>query len=399
MLFCTLGLGSSAFSLYQPYIISHGGLSNTQGSVVVTVRILFALCSMLFVEKYIKRTGIRWGVTIACLGTSAAFALFAVSSGFISYSIAAAVSGIAYGLGGMVPVSVMINRWFSSHKSLALGLCSAGSGIATILAPPLFTSIIENVSLAAAFMAEAGGVVLIALVVFALLRNDPQAKGLTPLTSGENPKRAVRRDLGGKPLQLNAFMMLAAILMLGMLSNSGFAHLSVLYRTEGFDSATTALLISFVGFAMTVGKCIYGQVVDRLGGYRASYIFFSLLVSGQILCCLAGNGSIVTAFAAMLCLGLGLPLSTVGLTVFAGDASSKEAYTKTIKLYQTVYMTGMLVFGPFPGMIADQTGSYVHAYMLLVAFAAAAMIFVQAAYALARRKARNEPVTGWAAGK
>lgn len=198
---------------------------------------------------------------------------------------------------------------------------------------------------------------------------------------------------------MNEFMMLAAILLTGMLSNSGFTHLSVLYRGEGFDSVTTALLISFVGIAMTVGKCIYGQVVDRVGGYKSGYIFFSLLIAGQALCCFAGTGSTLVAFVAMLCLGLGMPLSTVGLTVFAGDAADKKNYTKTIKLYQIVYMTGMLIFGPVPGMVADRTGSYIPAYMILIAFAAGAMILIQTAYALARRRARGVSVAARAATK
>ncbi|MEL7604119.1 MAG: hypothetical protein AAGU77_13265, partial [Bacillota bacterium] len=123
LLFCTVGLATSAFSVFQPYLIEAGGMSNTQGSAMLTVRSLSAFFAIWFVEKALKRTGLRLGVALAAVGSAASFALFGLSRGFIGYSVAAAVAGAAYGLGGMVPVSMLIDRYFQSHKAAALGIC------------------------------------------------------------------------------------------------------------------------------------------------------------------------------------------------------------------------------------------------------------------------------------
>ena len=398
LLFCTVGLATSAFSVFQPYLIEAGGMSNTQGSAMLTVRSLSAFFAIWFVEKAFKRTGLRLGVTLAAVGSAASFALFGLSRGFIGYSIAAAVAGAAYGLGGMVPVSMLIDRWFQSHKAAALGICAAGTGAATIVAPPLLTVLIRSTSLKTAFLLEAAFVALAAVAVFALLRNSPEEKGLAPVKSEDlNAARAVREREG--ILNRGAIpTMLLAMLLLGAIANPGFSHLSVLYKGEGFDAMTVSFLISFVGVALTAGKCVYGEITDRLGAYKSGYLFFTMLVAGEILCCFAGSGSMAAAVASMGFLGLGLPLSTVGLSVFAADFSNAKTHGKLLRHFQMAYMAGGLLFGPVPGMMADAAGSYIPAYVVLSVCAAAAMALVQATYRRMRTPAGSARQGGAAKG-
>lgn len=117
-----------------------------------------------------------------------------------------------------------------------------------------------------------------------------------------------------------------------------------------------------------------------MGAYRSGFLFFGLLIAGEILCCLAGTAGLNTALTAMLCLGLGLPLSTVGLSVYASDMAPSSGYERTVRWFQMAYMIGALVFGPVPGMIADATGSYIPFYILISLFAAVSMLFVQLSY-------------------
>ncbi len=379
LLFCTVGLATSAFSVFQPYLIDAGGMSNTQGSTMLTVRSLSAFFSIWFVERALKRTGLRLGVTLAAIGSAASFALFGLAHGFIGYSIAAAVAGAAYGLGGMVPVSILIDRWFVSHKAAALGICAAGTGAATIVAPPLLTIMIRSTSLETAFLWEAAFVMLAAAVVFVLLRNAPEEMGLEPVTGGN---MGAARAAGERQEMRHGALpaMLMAMLLLGAIANPGFSHLSVLYQGEGFNAMTVSFLISFVGVTLTAGKCVYGEITDRLGAYRSGYLFFGMLVAGEVLCCFAGSGRMAVAVASMGLLGLGLPLSTVGLSVFAADFSGEQTHAKVLRHFQMAYMAGGLLFGPVPGMLADAEGSYVPAYVVLSVCAAVAMALVQITY-------------------
>lgn len=384
LLFCTVGLNTSAFSVYQPFMIVAGGLSNTEASEITTLRSLAALLSFLLVERFYRKTDLRLGVTMAAVGSALAFVLFGVSSGFAGYCLAAVVAGVSYGFGGMIPVSMLIDRWFRSHKALALGICAAGTGAATILAPPIVTALIERTSLSQTFLSEAGFIGVALIVVWFVLRNRPEDMGLAPLFTGRSEKLVVALEPGRSSGRGVVIAMLSATVLIGVMANPGFSHLTVLFKSEGFDNMTVAWVVSVVGVSLTLGKTFYGQITDRLGAYRSGFVFFGLLVAGEILCCLTGQLNVIVAVIAMVCLGLGLPLATVGLSVWAAEVSAPGEYGNTVRRFQMAYMVGALVFGPVPGMIADAAGSYIPVYVLMSLMAVVAMALVQISLRQAR---------------
>ncbi|MBR5489931.1 MAG: hypothetical protein IKV79_01530, partial [Oscillospiraceae bacterium] len=98
LLFCTVGLTTSSFSVYQPYLISIIGLTNTQASTVITVRSLSSLVGVIFVQKYIALTGLRRGMTIMSFLAVISFFVFGLADNYLSCCIAAALLGLCYGL-------------------------------------------------------------------------------------------------------------------------------------------------------------------------------------------------------------------------------------------------------------------------------------------------------------
>ena len=64
--------------------------------------------------------------------------------------------------------------------ALALGLATAGSGLATILFPGPVTWLIQSWGLTAAFWCEGTFVLLMALLLFLLVRDEPAQLGLAP---------------------------------------------------------------------------------------------------------------------------------------------------------------------------------------------------------------------------
>ena len=154
LMFAAVGLTITAFSVYQPYIISVNGFSNTQASVLMTIRSIFTLVALLFVEVFYRRLNLRLGMAITVLLAAGSFFMYSVSRGYLMYCVSSALSGVAYAMGGMIPVSLLISRWFRDKVGLALGICSAGTGVSAVLIPPVVTRMIEKHSLSTAFMAE-----------------------------------------------------------------------------------------------------------------------------------------------------------------------------------------------------------------------------------------------------
>ena len=117
-LFCTGGLLITGFNVYTPYLISEGGLSDAEVSLVLLVRNLFSLLSMFLVVPMIRKLDIRLNITLAVLSGAAAFAVFSAAQHVILFCLGMALAGFAYGTGCMVSVSVVIKRWFDDHDGL-----------------------------------------------------------------------------------------------------------------------------------------------------------------------------------------------------------------------------------------------------------------------------------------
>lgn len=85
-----------------------------------------------------------------------------------------------------------------------------------------------------------------------------------------------------------------------MPGNTLYSHISVLYQSAGFDAMDISWLLSIFGVALMIGKCAYGQIADKMGTYRSSWILYIFTAVGTALCCLARNQSFAVAGACIL---------------------------------------------------------------------------------------------------
>ena len=380
LLFCTSGLSINAFTVYQPYILTRNGLTNAQSSMIVTVRSLTSFGSMLLTGLYYKKLSLRAGMGLAGALAAAGFFLFGAAGSFFAYCLAAAVAGMAYGFGTMIPVSMVMERWFIEKRTLAVGLCSAATGLATLGIPSLLTRLIERHGLAETFFAEAAVIAGLVLLSFLLIRSRPADVGLTPYGSWD----AVDHEsfsVHGRALTGRDWALLIPLLLcVGAFTGAGYSHITVLARGEGFDPAAIALAVTLSGVTLMAGKFAYGVLAEKIGTYASNWLFGGLLTAGLVLCCVTG-GRTPLLMTAMVTYGLGLSLGTVGITAWAGDLASHEQYDGTVRRFQTVYAAGGLLFSGLPGLLADRFGgSYVPAYMVFTACAVFAVLAIQWLY-------------------
>lgn len=387
LIFITMGAVSNAFSIYMPYIRDEFGLTNAQTSTLVTMRLVVAFVCMLLIGKYYDLFNIRVGGSLAAAFGGLTFLIYSFASDFTLFAVGAGVSGLAYGFGSMVPVSILMTRWFDDHKALAISICSAGSGLGSIILPPVVTGLLSTLSMPTVFRIEAAFILLCAAVIYLAIRNYPHDMGLTRL--GENRERlkqaaqenAAPRSMKAPITKAVLILSCAGSFLMGAQGNPGIMHIPVLYTSEGFTAVFAATLMSIIGAALTVGKIVFGEVTDKIGGFRSSIIFFILLVLGNGLCCLAGTGNAVLGLTAVAVLGVGYSVSTIGPSIWAGDLSSEMEFPKTMRTFQIFYSLGALITASVPGILADRfSGSYVPAYVMFTAMALIASLLIVAAY-------------------
>ena len=362
ILFCTSGLAINAFTIFQPYILWENGLTNTQSSTIITVRSLTGFLSMFLTAVYFRHFSLRQGLSLAGGITAVGIALFGLAHSFPFYCVAAAVVGLGYGLGTMIPIAMLMERWFTQKRTLALGMCSAVTGLSTLGIPTLLIRLISRIGLANTFMAEAACIAGLSFISFLLLRSNPGEIGLLPY-GGEKKAEIQQRGTNATGIRKKDWLILLPMLLLiGAMTNVAYAHLSVHMTANGFSVDKTALAISVSGITLTAGKCLYGAASEKITVRRCTLLFGAAGTAGLLMLCVMGTNDVLL-FGGTFLYSMGLAATTVGLAAWAGDWSRPDQYDRTIQRFQIGYAAGSLLFSPLPGIIADFCGgSYVPAF-------------------------------------
>ena len=79
-------------------------------------------------------------------------------------------------------------------------------------------------------------------------------------------------------------------------------------------------------------------------------------------------------------MGFGASVYNVGPPLWAGDLSDRTGYPKLLKWLQIFYNLGGILFSAVPGIIADHTGEYKSAYVLIAAMMVTSLIILRWSY-------------------
>ncbi len=189
--------------------------------------------------------------------------------------------------------------WFSKHRGFALAILLTGSGIGSILIPPITEWTIQHHGWRSAWF-MLGGIALLGLPLTAMLvRNRPekplirtnhQAAGMTVAAALRTP----------------AFWILAIITILSAFSENGLVtNLAAMLTEHGVIAATAALALSLRGGAGIVGRLGIGAAIDRVSPLRIQTLVLALAATGTLILAFAGTGPMALLGAAVLGVGLG----------------------------------------------------------------------------------------------
>ncbi len=389
MLFACMGMGANGFSIFMPMIQEAYGFTSTQVSSFITIRNLVCFCAMFSVGLYYDKLGYRIGTTLATLFAAAAYIGFSISRTYAMFCVSTAIMGLAYCFGTMIPAAILMNKWFVKNRALALSVCGAGTGVAMIILPPISTGLVDAIGLSATFRAEGIFIIITAAFVALIVRSNPEDIGLMPLgaeiddASAEKSSAVQNENVEETAAKIDAseqnddrlpkilwVTLISASMLMGAVASVGYAHLSVLYSSAGFDSGYIAAMISGIGLLLTLGKLLFGYMADRIGGYKTSMIFWIFLIAGDLLCCFAYAGSHIINIIVAFTLGIGYALSNLGTSVWSNDMGKGAQYAKLVRYLQISMSGGALITSNVPGILADLsgTGSYLPAYIMFTVF-------------------------------
>lgn len=377
---CNMGLCSNILSVYLPFIEA-GGISDSMGSAILSIRCLFSFGVTFLVELYYRKLSLRRGILIASLIGALSAAVYAIGGSAFVYYTGAALGGICYGLGAIYPTSLLLSRWFHTHRGLALGISSAGSGVSVMVFSPLVSALVLKYSLRTTFLLQAGFMLLSGVMVFLLLRDDPAQKGLGPYGEGGENGAKTRAQEGPQSLPQTVLWMLALMMLLiGGAGQAFSGHLSVLTRSCGYSVRAAATVVSLQGMVLVCSKLLSGGMADRFGPKRCTSLLLVIFILGCLLVQLMNGVNLLWCFLPVCLMGFGASVYNVGPPLWAGDLSDRAGYPKLLKWLQIFYNLGGILFSAVPGVIADRTGEYKSSYILIACMILISLLILRWAY-------------------
>jgi predicted MFS family arabinose efflux permease len=259
-----------------------------------------------------------------------------------------------------------ILTWFTTHRGMALALLLSGSGIGSILIPPLTEWMIQHHGWRSGFLLL-GGIALLGLPLTAMLvRNRPEAV-VVPTEHYGDGGMTVRAAL-----RTAAFWILAFITILSAFSENGLVtNLASILTQHGVFATTAALALSIRGGAGIIGRLGIGFAIDRVSPERVQSVVLALAAVGTLILAFATSAWVALLGAAILGVGLGSEADVAPylLARYFGRRHFSVLYGLTWTAYAIGGATGPL----WIGHMYDRANAYMPrfiVYLAAVAFGA-----------------------------
>ena len=194
-----LGGITSSFGVFLKPVLNEFGWSRAAISSAYSLNMIIFGVVGIVAGRISDRFNPRVSLTIGGLFTGLGFLLMSqVSTIWQIYVFYGVLSGIGIGFIA-IPLLSLVARWFVKGRGLASGIIVAGSGLGTVIIPPLANLIISNYSWQTAYLVL-GAAALVLLIVFAqLLRRAP---GHSPMTNESNVKKGDSQNLQTRGVSL-----------------------------------------------------------------------------------------------------------------------------------------------------------------------------------------------------
>jgi OFA family oxalate/formate antiporter-like MFS transporter len=348
-----------AWSIFVDPLRSEYRLTTTHTQVVFGFIFASFTITMLFVSRVEQRYGPKITVGIGGMLFCVGYLLASVSGGELWLLVLGI--GIVLGIGmAFVYVTVLSNlvRWFPGNKGLATGLAVAGFGggaiIMSQLAQPLLNGGMGVLEVFRLIGIGYGALLLGSAVTLSAPANYTNGSDNVRVNIGE-----LLRDKRFRVLMYTFFTgTFAGMLLTGNLKSIGLA--------SGVSAGAAVLAVGMLSLGNALGRIVWGQVHDMLGG-RKSVIIALSLVTVLTLVLLAVTPNDIQFVVLTLAIGLGYGANFV---LYAAAVSEIYGVNRLGTLYPIISLAYGLsgVIGPVVGgLIVDLTQTYDIAIVISVA--------------------------------
>jgi MFS family permease len=294
--------------------------------------------------------------------------------------------GVLGGIGraaARAPVLSAVFQYFNKHRGLAVGITLSGTGIGTLLFPPLMRYIMSISGWRVAFVVL-GVLSWLILIPAALIIRKPRAGEAEPAPeqsakSGDTDAHGILGDPDKEwtvaGVLKNRFFWIFVLTGLACCVSHSFpmAHIVAYASDQGISEFTAASILGVSGIAAAAGRLFWGTISDRIGGRKT------------VLCCIAIQTAMmfIVAFAtdiwAFYLFAVAFGMSYGGVlplyAVVTRELFGMRRFGTIYGMHSFATSTGMGTGGVLGGYIFDFSGDYFVAFMVSTGLGLIATLF------------------------
>ncbi|ASK33350.1 MFS transporter [Alcanivorax sp. N3-2A] len=289
--FLTMLSASAALGLPGAFLRPLGeefGWNTEQISSALALRfILFGLMgpfSALLMDRFGLRTIMTSALVLVAAGLALSTRMTEIWQLVLLWGV---VLGLGSGLIALVLGAVVANRWFEKRRGLVIGLLTASVASGQLLFLPLAAWLIEVLGWRWALMPVVLCCVLVAVLVFLLVRDHPGQLGLRAYgAAADSPPAAAPLSLSFmEPLRVlrgalrnRAFWVLFGTFFICGLSTNGLiqTHFIALCGDFGLAALPAASVLAMMGAFDLVGTILSGWLSDRFDARKLLFWYYGL---------------------------------------------------------------------------------------------------------------------------
>ncbi len=377
----SVGLITNVSGLFFTPISEEFGILKGSVSLTLTIsNIVFALGG-LTAPKLLKESRLKQLLIFGTACIAGCTALLGLAPNLIIMYVLNAIRGFAGGVLGFVLITMVINNWFYAKAGLFTSIAMSCSGFAGALFSPIVSSIIENTGWRSGYLFVAGMMVILNVpAILFLPALDPKTKNIMPYGYEEIPEPALAADDPVLTRNISKPLFIFAVLFAFMVSGSTALpqHFPGIAVNFGLDAAQGALMLSVCMLMNSMGKIIFGILVDTMGS-KKSILTFQILILAAIAGLWFIHAPMFMVIAAGI-YGLTYALGAVGNVIVSKDLFGIENYART---YPKVSLAGTVsnaIFSSVIGFMYDFSGNYLSTLVLMFVMVAVSVVLILKAY-------------------
>ncbi|WP_423189046.1 MFS transporter [Alkalibacterium sp. f15] len=341
-----------------------------RGSVAMhnTLTLLMKAVMSLYVPSLIRKFGLKQVIiTGALLGGLSNYMLGWVDSIWL-FNILGTLRGVGTGMLAWVPLTIVINEWFSEKHGLVTSIVLSFSSITGAIFSPVFSSLITSLGWQQSYRIMGMLIILFALPAIIIpFTVDPKESGYLPYGSKELDEDGARRGTFIKreehrEVSMYIFGLLFIFTMFQTLLIGVPQHFPGFAQTLDYSSDVGAVMLSVAMISSIGFKLSLGYVSDRVGPVKSTISVLALIGLSSVILLL--TEIIPMLYVGAFLFGAAYSIPSVSVTLLTKEFFGRYNFTRLYPILAFSTSFGGAISLAAVGFIYDFTGSYTPAFAI-----------------------------------